>query len=193
MFGLFYYMTTTSTIEPTQFRAGLTVSWEKSDFSNYQYADGFTTAKYTISGQNGSATITGYYSGGTWTFTLAAVDNTLTAGTYTLFGYVQDGSGNKYEIYAGDLQVLASLVTAAQTDTRSHVKKVLDAIEAVMERRATKEQESTQLPNGVAISLMPMADLIKAHENYSYKYQQEIDTNRVRNGGSRRKVLSSFI
>ena len=189
MFGLFYYMTQTN--EPTSFRAGLNVSWEKADFSDHLYADGFTTAIYTISGQNGSATITGTYSGGTWTFTLTAAQNTLAAGTYTLFGYISDGT-NKYEIYSGTLQVQQSLVTAAQTDARSHVKKVLDAIEAVIERRATKEQESTQLPNGVAISLLGPNDLVKWHENYSYKYQQEKDTERVRNGGSRRKILVQF-
>jgi hypothetical protein len=181
MFGLFLFMT--PTIEPTSFRAGLTVVWEKADFSSYPYADGYTTAKYTISGSNGSATITGTYSNGTWTFTLAAGSNTLVAGTYTLYGYVQDSGGVTYEIYNGQLEVKASLITASQTDTRSHVKKVLDAIEAVIERRATKEQESTQLPNGVAISLLGPNDLIKWHENYAYKYEQEQDTNRVRNGG----------
>ena len=185
-------MTNTPTTEPLQFRSGLTVTFQKSDFSNYPYADGYTTAKYTINGANGSAEITGTYSNGAWTFTLSATDNTLSAGTYTLFGYVQDGSGNKYEVYSGDLTVLKSLTTATQTDTRTHVKKVLDAIEAVMERRATKEQASTALPNGVAISLLSPEELVKFHENYSYKFQQEIDTNRVRNGGSRRKFLIQF-
>jgi hypothetical protein len=182
---------TVPTSEPLQFRSGLTVKWEKGDFSGYPYADGFTNAVYTISGQNGSKTIAGTYSNGTWTFELTASDNDLAAGSYTLFGYVSDGT-NKYEIYNGDLAVLQSLVTASRTDTRSHVKKVLDAIEAVIERRANKEQESTQLPNGVGISLLSHAELIKTYENYKYLYAQEQDTNRVRNGGSRRKILIQF-
>lgn len=180
------------TNEPTSFRAGLTVEFEKSDFPNYAHADGFTTAIYTISGANGAKEIAGAYSNGVWVFSLSAANNDLAAGSYTLFGYVSDGT-NKYEVYSGDVEVKGSLVTASQVDNRSHVKKVLDAIEAVIEKRATKIQESTSLPNGVAISLLSPQDLVKWYENYKYKYAQELDTNRVRNGGTRRKFFTTFI
>lgn len=180
--------------EPTAFRAGTSVIWQKSDFPTFSREEGYTTAKYTLNGKNGSATITGSWdsSAHLWTFSLAPTDNTLPAGTYTLYGFVQDESGNKQPVYEGTVEVKASLTTATQVDTRSHVKKVLDAIEATMEKRATREQESTQLPNGVSIGLLSPTELIKTYEHYKYLYAQELDGQRVSNGGRRRMILPSF-
>lgn len=186
---------TIPSIEPVAFRAGTTVAWTKSDFPNFNRTEGYTTAKYTINGRSGSKTIEGTWSSddNEWTFELAAGSNDLSAGTYTLYGFVQNSDSDVQPVYEGTLEVKASLATAAQVDTRTHVKIVLDAIEATMQRRATREQESTQLPNGVAISLLKPADLIKWYEHYKYLYSQELDTQRVRNGGSRPKILPTFL
>jgi hypothetical protein len=178
--------------EPSTIQSGDTVSWTASG-SDYTPADGWDLTYY-IRGAV-ALDIDGVASTdqSEWTVTLtAAQTGTMSAGTYSFVARVSKDS-DVYTVSKGFIQVETDLAAQlAGYDARSHIKKVLDAIEAVMERRATKEQESTQLPNGVAISLMPMADLIKAHENYSYKYEQEIDTNRVRNGGARRKILTSF-
>lgn len=183
-----------SQTEPLSFRAGITIVWQKGDFSNFNRAEGYTTAKYTINGNNGLKEIEGSWDSSTslWTFTLTAALNTLAAGTYTLFGYVQHTDGSIQPVYEGTVLVKASLTTATQVDTRSHVKIVLDAIEATMEKRATKVQESQQLPNGTAISMLSPSELIKWYEHYKYLYTQELDKQRISNGGSRRKILPTF-
>jgi len=181
-------------IEPISFRAGVSIVWQKGDFSNFNRNEGYTTAKYTLNGNNGLKEIVGAWDSTTnlWTFTLAASDNTLAAGTYALFGYVQTSGGDIQPVYEGTVQIKASLTTASQVDTRSHIKIVLDAIEATIEKRATKVQESQQLPNGTAISMLSPGELIKTYEHYKYLYVQELDTQRVSNGGSRRKILPTF-
>ncbi len=184
---------TIPTTEPSTFRAGTTVKWQKSDFSSFPYADGYTTAVYTVNGKNGSKTIEGEWSASdqAWTFELAAADNNLSAGSYTLYGYVSNGTEIQ-PVAELTVEVKASLATATQSDTRTHVRKVLDALEATIEKRATREQQSTQLPNGVSIGLLPPAELVKQYEHYKYLYSQELDTERVRNKGRRRQILPSF-
>lgn len=180
------------TTEPTQFRAGTTVAWQKTEFPVYTYAEGYTIATYTINGKYGTATIQGTYNAGVWTFILNAASNTLPQGTYRLYGYVETSGSGRQTVYDGELNVQASLVTAAQIDTRSHVKKTLDAIKALLEGRATKMQESAQLPNGTSLSLLPPSELIKWHSHYEYLYKQELETERVSSGKSRRLILPRF-
>lgn len=186
---------TYSQVEPASFRAGTTVIWQKSDVANYSREAGYTTAKYTVNGQNGSAEIEGEWDATTarWTFTLTAVQSAaLPAGSYTLFGYVENESGGKQAIHESTIEILQDLTTASQVDTRSHAKKVLDAAKAVLEKRATKIQENQQLPNGVTIGILPPEDLVKLINEYEYKVAQELETERVRNGGRRRMILPSF-
>lgn len=69
-------------------------------------------------------------------------------------------------IESGDLVVTPD-PTAIEDgqDLRSHAKKVLDAIEAVLEKRATKDQESHTIA-GRSLSRTPIADLLMLRDRY---------------------------
>lgn len=54
----------------------------------------------------------------------------------------------------------------------SHVKKVLDALEAVIENRASKTQLQ-QSVDGVSVQHMPLSDLMDARDRYARKYRKE--------------------
>lgn len=180
--------------EPISFRAGTTVVWQKGDFPNFNRAEGYTTAKYTLSGNNGSATIEGSWSAADsiWTFTIPSTTE-LTAGTYTLFGYVQTSGGDTQPVHESTVEVKRSLTTATQVDTRSSWKIILDAAKAVLQKRATREQAMTQTPEGVTISLLKPAELVDLIRTAEYEYEREKDAERVSNGRSRRRIVATFL
>src|SRR6185369_6878745 len=68
-----------------------------------------------------------------------AVTNDWDAGTYAIQGFVDNGT-SRFQIYDGFIEALPSLSTIEDSvDLRSHVRKVLDNIEAVLEGRATHD------------------------------------------------------
>ncbi len=66
-------------------------------------------------------------------------------------------------------------------DPRTHVKKVLDALEAVIEGRATKDQQSYTI-EGVSLSRMPIADLLMFRDRYKTEYAMAKRAERIANG-----------
>ena len=91
------------------------------------------------------------------------------------------------------VEVKASLATATQSDTRTHVRKVLDALERQRSRSAPPgEQQSTQLPNGVSIGLLPRRNSSKQYEHYKISTCRNWTASASGNGGRRRQILPSF-
>lgn len=70
------------------------------------------------------------------------------------------------ELEAGQAVVLADLAGITPgTDTRSHIRKVLAAIEAVIERRASLDQERYRI-NDRELYRTPIAELLKLRDKY---------------------------
>lgn len=66
-------------------------------------------------------------------------------------------------------------------DQRSHAKKVLDKIEAVIEGRATRKEASYSIA-GRSLSLTPVSELLQLRATYRALYMNEVYRDRVRNG-----------
>ncbi len=100
----------------------------------------------------------------------------------------------RYTIAVGRLTVLDNLANRTTLyDNRSHVKKVLDAIEAVLEGRATRQDQAYTIA-GRSLSLTPIPDLIKLRAVYKREYEGEIAAANIAMGrGSKRKILTRFI
>jgi len=81
---------------------------------------------------------------------------------------------------SGTFEVVANR-DAATTDPRSHVKITLDAIEAVIESRATKDQESYSI-NGRSLSRTPLKDLLMFRDKYKAEYLKEQRKESIANG-----------
>jgi hypothetical protein len=88
-----------------------------------------------------------------------------TAGTY-LYSTRAVSSGTVIEVDAGQVEIERDLgaITGA-VDLRNHVQKVLDSIEAVIEGRATKDQERYRIQDR-ELYRTPIADLIKLRNTY---------------------------
>lgn len=100
----------------------------------------------------------------------AATTATWTAGTYSWTAMVRQ-SGTRYKVDEGVIEVQPDPdVMVAGTDTRSHARKVLSAIEAVIEKRATKDQEEYSIA-GRSLKRTPLPEL----ENLRWKYKREVD------------------
>lgn len=103
----------------------------------------------------------------------ASTTSAWKAGSY---GYsvraVNATSGEVYEVDGGNLNILGDIQTATDGDYRSHAQKVLDAVEAVIENRASLDQERYRI-NNRELYRTPMADLLRLRAQYRNEVRQE--------------------
>lgn len=122
-----------------------------------------------------------------------AVDATATAawlpGDYWFSLRAARGS-DVVEVGTGRMEVLRDLVAADTFDGRSDNEKALDAIDAVIGRRATMDQERYTI-NNRELWRTPIADLLKLRGYYAAAVRRERDAAAGRTGFGR-KVLVRF-
>ena len=113
------------------------------------------------------------------TFTATAETSSAWAGgRYAVSIRASDGV-SVVELEAGDLHITPDLAAIeAAHDPRGHAQRVLDAIEAVIENRASKDQQMYSI-GGRSLQRTPIADLIALRD----KYRREVA--RARPGRSR--------
>jgi hypothetical protein len=88
----------------------------------------------------------------------------------------------KYTQENGQIKILPNLtVSDSQSDFRSHAKKVLDAIEALIEGKATADVLSYSIA-GRSISKMSPEELIKWRDFYKHEYELETQTDDLQKG-----------
>lgn len=180
--------------EPAQFIAGDTVKWTRS-LSDYPATTWTLTYEFrgtvrksvvcTASGSDFLATIT------------AALSAAYPPGEYRVFARVSSGS-ESYTVWEGSITVKPdpSAGTSAQ-DRRTHARKMLDAIEAMMEGNASREEQGYEISmaGGTTrrLDLCPKADLIAFHSHYAQLVKKEQDAERIAQGGkSRNRILTVF-
>lgn len=87
-----------------------------------------------------------------------------TAGNYSWTSWVEK-AGARYTVESGTLEILANPATATSSDLRSHARVVLEAIEAVIEGRATKDQEEYTIGQR-SLKRTPITDLLALRDKY---------------------------
>ncbi len=127
--------------------------------------------------------------------TLAAATTAgYTAGVYQWQAYVtKAATSERYLVDAGTIEILANFAAASSgLDARSHVKKVLDAIEAKIESRSTKDQEQMVVA-GQVVGMMPIHRLLEWYSKYKAAYENEQSAENVANGlGSGKNIFVRF-
>ena len=184
-------MTTTVDLRTlTKLRAGDSLSWEESH-SNYPANDSWVIT-YKLIGANGVESITSTSSGATHVLTASSSTTAAwTAGFYEWSAYVEKGT-ERITLQTGTLTILADPSSASATDSRSHARKVLEAIQAVLEGRASKDQESYTI-NGRSLSRTPIADLMKMERTYAARVAQEDRAEKAQQGlGTSSKIKVRF-
>lgn len=181
------------TTEPTEIQAGDTTKWRREDLTSDYPASQSWVLNYNFVGQAGRFAVAATADGDKFAITiLAATSAAYVAGIYQWVAKVSKGT-ESYTVDSGTCKVLTDLSAKTTAfDGRTHVKKVLDAIEAVVEGRATKDQESYSIA-GRQLSRTPIADLLKLRAQYKSEYESELKAERIKNGmGTGGRVLVRF-
>jgi hypothetical protein len=172
------------TNEPFELRAGLTWAWRREDLTaDYSAANGWALKywfkKTGAAGANFS--IDAVASGAAFAVSVAVSTTvTYTAGDYT-WSAVVTKAGESYEVDSGTLKVLPRYDVAANLDDRSHARKVFEAIEAVIEGRATKDQEEYTIGNR-SLKRTSIADLLVLRDRYKAEAESEAAASGIANG-----------
>lgn len=112
---------------------------------------------------------------------LPATTAAWAAGKYTWAAYASKAS-ERHTVDQGEIEIKADPgAVTAPYDNRSHARKVLEAIEAVLEGRATVDQQEVAIA-GRSLKMTPIADLLKMRETYRIEVANEDAVKKVAAG-----------
>lgn len=166
------------TIEPTVIVAGDTLKWQKT-LENFPASQGWTLT-YTLINATGKRTFTATADGDSFLVTVAASTTaTWAAGSYSYRGQVAK-AGEVYTISTGTMTVQPSFA-AATLDDRSQAQKMLDAVNAVLEGRATSAVAEYEIA-GRQLKYISIPDLLKLRDRLRFDVQREENADRAAAG-----------
>lgn len=167
---------------PSQFTSGESLAWEKS-YSDYPADDGWTLTYY-FRGAGKGFDVTATADGKKFEITVEASDTAeMTAGSYSYQAFVTDGTEN-IEVDEGKISVLPSLSGISVNDThdgRSEFQIILDAIDATLKGKATKDQLSYSIGDR-ELRRYDITDLLKLRDKYQQLVNQEILSEKRKKG-----------
>jgi hypothetical protein len=163
------------TSEPTRVRAGDTLKWNRTD-SEHSPADGWAL-KYSLlkAGKQieiKDALVTS--DGDTFKIVVpAATSADYLPGEYRWYAFVSKGA-ERFQVGEGVIEILpdAGAVQASGLDTRSQTKRILDAINALLEGRASTDAQQYSIGSRQITKMTP-DELMKWKAQYEHLYRQE--------------------
>jgi len=160
---------TIPTTEPASFTAGDSITWRIA-LSDYPATDGWALS-YTLTNSAGAFSITSTADGDAHLVSVAASASALwSAGVYSMVGAVTKGT-ERITLRRASVRVLPLFDGSAAADTRSHARKMLDAIEAWLETRDPAVASYTI--HGRAMQYIDIADLLKLRNQYRAEVRAE--------------------
>lgn len=183
-------MTDIATNEPFEILAGALVQWKR-QFSDYPASAGWALS-YTLINATGKITINGSADGDDHLVSVAAATSgAYTPGTYSWQALISKSS-EKYVVDEGTMVIKPNFAALTTYDARTHVKKVLDAIEACIEGTASKDQEEYTIGSR-SLKRRSMSELLELREKYRGYWNQEQNAEKLKNGlGRKNKILVRF-
>lgn len=97
----------------------------------------------------------------------SSITSTFGVGAYTHSIIATDGT-DSYTIESGQFDVVPRAADLTDTDTRSHNVRMLESINATLENRATKDQQSYSIA-GRSLSRIPIVELLQLRDYYAEK------------------------
>jgi hypothetical protein len=174
---------------PSQLTVGESASWKWSDTTFP--ADTWTLVYVLVSAGN-KITITAVASGSDHLVELSSTTSAdYKAGDYSYQAHVSNGSGQRYKVAEGVLTIAVDFAEQSRGhDGRSHVKKVLDSLEALIEGRASKSQIQQSLGGAISVQHMGTDELMRMRDQYALKYRKELLSKAGKS--TRRTIYSRF-
>ena len=126
----------------------------------------------------------------------AATTAAWSSGEYRYQGRVSK-AGEVYTVISGRFLITADYSAASSgLDDREHVKKVLDALQAVIEGKAELDQSSYQISIGGgsrSMARLSWAELLEAEKHYRKRYTSLVNADRKAQGKkSTRQIRARF-
>lgn len=163
--------------EPLEVAIGDTAIWTRV-LPDYQASDGWALS-YALRGP-AVVDITSEADGDNHLVTIAS-DTLTVAGTYFVQGFVTKDSV-RHSVYRGRIIATPDLSAAdANYDGSSHAAKVIAAIEAVIEGRATRDQQEMQV-DGDRLVRTPFEVLIQIRNRYRHELASEVAREKRKQG-----------
>ena len=184
--------TTPPNIEPRAARAGDTWTWTRSFPA---YPAGAWVLTYTLFNATGVETLTAGADGTRHLIDEAPASTALiAAGRYDWVAHVTDGT-DRHQVGAGSIQVLPDLSEATTYDGRSHARRMLDAINAMLEDRATSgDLDVVRTAVGGHETTYSIEELIKMRRQYAAGVLAEEQAERISRGEqSGRFIQTRFV
>lgn len=116
-----------------------------------------------------------------------AVTALYTAGDYSWTSWVEK-TGARFTVSQGQVTLLPDPAVVTSRDNRSQVRKTLDAINAVIEGRASRDQQEYSIGDRT-LKRTPMADLIVLQTRYQRLANAEENETRLANGLGTKNVI----
>lgn len=181
------------TTEPSALYAGDSINWLIA-LPDYPATGGWTL-KYNAVCSAGQFAFSSVPSGADHAVTVVkATTAAYLPGSYSLTKYVEHSDGSRVTLSESLLTVKPDLAgKTAAFDNRGHVKKTLDAIEAVLEGRAAISQQELTI-DGTTLKRTPVNDLLRLRSKYLSYWQQEQAAANLAAGvpGGSNKILVRF-
>lgn len=178
--------------EPAEIVAGDLLQWKRPDLAA-DYAPGTYQLRYDARLEGAGSLVTITSTAADFAVSVAsATTAAYTAGRYQWSAYiVRVSDGQRIEVDSGSWTVAANKTTAT-TDPRSHARKVLDAIKALLEGRATADVASYAIA-GRSLTKMSIQELLQWKGVYEREVKAEEAAEAIANGmGTGRRVLVRF-
>ena len=181
--------------EPGEITAGDLITWRRQE-ADYLPVDGWAlTYALVLEGATSALVQWTASDAGDGTHLVsvtAATTAAYTPGTYRWQAYVTQAA-ERYTVGEGVITILADFsAQAAGLDARSHTKKVLDALKAMLEEKATRDQMQYSIA-GRQLLRMERKELTDWHARYESRYAQELAALRRKAGqGSGRHMRARF-
>jgi hypothetical protein len=181
---------TVATIEPISVRAGDTWVWRREDLTA-DYPASVWTLTYRFKNSAGGFAVVAAADGDYFEATVAAATSaSIAAGDYAWQARVTAGAVS-HTVGTGVSSVLANLFATSATvasDQRSQARKVLEAIDAVILGRASKDQEEYAIGNR-SLKRTPLAELQALRDRYAARVRAEEAVDRLAQGRPARNKL----
>lgn len=162
------------TIEPLTFRAGDTVTWEKS-LADYPAGEGWALTYYIVGPHKKTVTCT--TDGDTFVATITAEETTtFQAGDYWIEGKVSK-DGEVKTVYACSLKILANFASDADVapgyDGRTFSRRVRDSLRAMVEGSAEFPEMAYTIFGERNVQLVPLEERMRVLALFESKVAEE--------------------
>lgn len=181
---------TTPTTEPTELRAGDLWEWRREDLTS-DYPASSWTLTYRFKNAAGGFEVVAAADGDAFESSVAAATSAaIAAGVYAWQARASNGL-LVHTVDTGETKVLPNLfATSASTasDQRTHARRTLEAIEAVIEGRATTDQQAYAIGTR-SLTRIPLPELLAFRDRYRMAVAREDQANGVPNNFGRDRYV----